>query len=768
MEAEARAEEGGGARRPPEGGPRFALRFEDGRGRLQLARPFRFAFGRVEHLVLDLGRLAFPLDLSAGPGRFRTRRTRVREAKVRVDVPSVLAALARDPYAARPLSPVEGGLAFALRDAFGTVAFETRATFEGSTLRVAPLDARAATEGPAPPLARVMVAARALGLELEVDRGALSAPRALGALLMEALVPHGWRVPDDRGVRLRLEVLGPRRVSIETLPESAPEPAPDPAWERARRLAPVVAALAIGDRERAERVWADLRERHREDALQLAGASLGLEPAPASAEGPVGRALALRDALRDGDLEAASGHARALAEVEPCDAVAVEALCAVADRALDARPRLAASLLERAAGRRPTDAELALRLVGALARLGDEEALEDALEDALAAREPGPERGALAREAARLLSLAGRDPAAARAWAVAASHLPHDADVLLGLARVRAAAGEPVEALALFDRAASALRQEGDAEGEAAALAGGARAAERAGRVPDAEDRLSRAAALTPRDAGVLASLAAARRTLDAAAPLRRAEDRLLAAMELLPVGGASSPVRRALGAAAEDALEASDLGRARAFHAARERVAPDDEAAAALAPRIEELELGRFEDQPERLLTLPPDKIVRALAKAEDAAALAREARAQADDEVAAARALATAAGDADETVAGAIADVLVRDAERLDGDASRRLADLAPDEEARLAYLRAASRRLKEEGRPGEAALALAEVGAAKRDTAMLRAALTAAERAGEVEAARRIVALALEVVGDGPARSALEAMRDRLAGS
>ncbi|MEQ9704413.1 MAG: hypothetical protein RLO54_41585, partial [Sandaracinaceae bacterium] len=113
---------------------------------------------------------------------------------------------------------------------------------------------------------------------------------------------------------------------------------------------------------------------------------------------------------------------------------------------------------------------------------------------------------------------------------------------------------------------------------------------------------------------------------------------------------------------------------------------------------------------------------------------------------------------------VAGALADVLVRDVDRLEGDALLKLAAHAPDEEARATYLRAASRRLREEGRPGPAALALAEVGASKRDTAMLRAALTAAERAGDLDAARRIVALALDVVGDGPARAALEAMRDR----
>ena len=45
------------------------------------------------------------------------------------------------------------------------------------------------------------------------------------------------------------------------------------------------------------------------------------------------------------------------------------------------------------------------------------------------------------------------------------------------------------------------------------------------------------------------------------------------------------------------------------------------------------------------------------------------------------------------------------------------------------------------------------------------MLRAALTAAERTGDVDAALEIVELALGVVGQGPARRALEAVRARL---
>ncbi|HJL18489.1 MAG TPA: hypothetical protein RMH99_22710, partial [Sandaracinaceae bacterium LLY-WYZ-13_1] len=252
----------GGGPRPPAGGPRFALRFEDGRGRLALSQPFRFALGTIDALELDLGPLRFPLDLSAGPRRFRTRRTRVRACRMRVDVPALVAAAVEEPHALRPLAPARHGLAWALRDAFGTVAFETRAKAEGPDLWVGIAEARAAAEGPAPPLVRVHVAARAIGLDVDEERGVLRAPRLISTLLAEALVPHGWRVPDDRASRLGIEVLGPRRVAVRTLDAGEAEGAvDDPIWERARRLAPVTRALGAGDADEARRRWRALRER---------------------------------------------------------------------------------------------------------------------------------------------------------------------------------------------------------------------------------------------------------------------------------------------------------------------------------------------------------------------------------------------------------------------------------------------------------------------------------------------------------------------------
>lgn len=686
---------------PPGGGPRFALRFEEGRGLLALARPLRFALGTVEALELSLGALRFPLDLSAGATRFRTRRTRVRAARVRIDLDAWIASAALAPYRLVPLAPRSGGLAWALGDPYGTVALDAHARVEGPDLLVAISSARSATEGPAPPAARVHAAARAMDLELDAEAGVLRVPRVLSAVLMEALVPHGWRVPDDRGVRVALEILGRRRVLLRALAEGEAEPAHDPApFERARRLAPVVAALARGDRAEAAREWAALGERLGAIPEELAREAEGVAEAAAEpGDDPLALSRALRRALRDG--EPAEALATSLAGVEPCDALAVEALCAAADAALSERPEAAAALLERAAARRPRDGRVALRLLGALAASGRLEALSRAADAALASREPGPERGELAREAAMVCEMAAAPAEAARLWRLAADHLPHDPRVLEGLARAAVRAGREAEARGLWDRAFDARTGEGDAEDAARALEESARLAERAGELDVAEERLARAAGLVPREPELWAALARVRRAAGAALSAARAEDRLLEAAE----GAAGSrEIADALAAAAEAALAQGERARAQVFAAALAREASDH-------PALEALR-GLLAPEP------PP-----------------------------------LASG---ERVVGS-------------GPLSERPPAPPPPSPERSALVPAgplSERPSPMQARADAGPLERARAAAAARDTAGLRAALSAAERSGDLEAARAIVELALEAVGDGPARRALLAARDRLA--
>lgn len=755
----ARAPSRSGGRPPPEG-PRFSLRFDERGGILALARPFPFAFGILESLELGLDELRFPLDLSAGPARFRTRRTRVRQASVRLELDALIDAAVEEPFGLRTLAPSERGMGFALRDAFGTVAFDAEARFEGATLRIAAHGARAVLDAPVPPLARLVLAARALGLSLEASRGAIALPRCLGAVLRDALVPHGWRIPDDASCRLTLEWLGPRRARLRTLADDEPDPAVDvDRWEAVTRLAPVVARLADGDEAGARAAFEALEERGLSVAVAARAATLGLGPHEGGSD-PLGAVLAFRAALRDGAAERVAILAEALADVEPCDAVAVESLCLAADQIAPTSPRICAGLLERAAARRPSDPRIALRLIEALARLRLEPELARALEQALSTREPGRDRGELARDAAAVCELAGHRTQADRLFRLAATHLPGDPRVLEGAAAAHERTGALDEALDGFDRAAGGFEREERPDDEARALRRAAAVAERAGRIEAAETRWTRASRVRPR-ADVFAAMARVRLALGREEAATRAEDRLLERVAELAEPGPE--VVEAVAAGARRALEEGRVARARAWLAALRRIDESHPAVAPLSESVERIDAAALRDEPARLLGVEPERLVEVLGGADDPARLLAAAARAASEPGSASDLLGRAASLTDGDLASALADVAAELAEQA---AARRPEEasaepLVTEADAGLADWE----ELRERGRPVEAALALARAGAAKRDTAMLRAALSAAERAGNKEAALTIVGLALGVVGDGPARAALERVQDRL---
>ncbi|MBX3272519.1 MAG: hypothetical protein KF729_19830 [Sandaracinaceae bacterium] len=730
-------------------GPRFALRFEEGLGRLVLARELPFALGIVDALELDLGPLRFPLDLSGGAGRFRTRRTRVRAARVRLDLPALLARLVEEPYGLAALAPAQGSLAFALRDAFGTVALDVEARFEGPHLRVVAHGARAVHDGPAPPLVRAVVAARALGLDYEEDRGAIRVERALSAVLREALVPHGWRVPDDRAVSVALEVLGPHRVALATRTDGDDLSRPGPAWERARALAPLVAHLAVGELAEARAAYAALVERGGE----LDARELGLSP-PSGVDA-VARCAALRAALREGDVDAAARAALALEQLEPCDAVAIEGLVAAAELAMRPRPALAGKLLERACERGPTEPANALRLVEVATRLGDARELARALELGRAMREPGADRAAFARDAAGLCELAGHRAEAADLYRLAHEHLPADGLVLEGLARAVEREGDLGASLDAWDRAASAWRREGDHEAEARALGAGARVARAIGDLAAAERRFAQAAVRDDR-ARHWAALAGVRRALDREEAAERAEDRLLAAVAR--EARLDEAVIDALEAATRHALAHDRVERARAWCAALRRARPEHAALEALEAAIEARDPTPPAAEPTPVADPASSPAAEPGAAVEDETPTTPPAApAETSTESAEPEAASDAAGGRATTDAPAGTDD--------DGDALLSRAAATADPEARAALLDAARARFLEAGDAAGAARALARLGVLRRDTTMLRAALAAAEREGAKEIAREIVELALGVVGRGPARFALEAVRDRL---
>lgn len=142
--------------------PRFRLRVQAGEGRLELAQPLMAGPWRVVSLDLSLGRLHEPVDLGGGVARFRHRRTRMLAGRACIELPESL-----DDESGRP----------------------TVVAVEGPDL-MAP--AQGAVE-------RVLVG---MGATVERIGDKLRVVRPMHALLTEALVVRGWRVPDDRGARL--------------------------------------------------------------------------------------------------------------------------------------------------------------------------------------------------------------------------------------------------------------------------------------------------------------------------------------------------------------------------------------------------------------------------------------------------------------------------------------------------------------------------------------------------------------------------------------
>ena len=113
---------------------------------MSLARPLRFEWGVVDELELSLGRLRFPLDLSGGAWAFRSHRSAVRRARLRLDLGRIARALSEEPFELRVLSTrsdstsdsTSDRAALALRDAFGTLALDLVPAVERTELWLVP------------------------------------------------------------------------------------------------------------------------------------------------------------------------------------------------------------------------------------------------------------------------------------------------------------------------------------------------------------------------------------------------------------------------------------------------------------------------------------------------------------------------------------------------------------------------------------------------------------------------------------------------------
>jgi len=452
------------ARMSPATGPRFDVRFEPEGGLLVLARPLRVGPATVEALTLSLGRVRFPLALGGGAQRFRTRRTTVRAARVRVDLRALGAAcVAAGVWLRIAGCTPRGELRAVLRDGAGLVAFELALIADGADLCALLRSARTAADGPAPAASRVLAALRVLGIALDTESGLLRLPCPLRLALREAMAGHGWRVPDARALRLAAPVVDERELLLASASptargaaSAAREARELSLREAARALASTLALLESGDdagacgrRARqaagAGRAGDELSaalsvEAGQPDAeAQLAALALDTDDLPVQS---LVASLALRLALRAGDVDAAASAARRVDASEAAGELAADALREAARACGDARADVRTELLGRALERAPQDVSLVVEAMRALLAVGDWHAVERAGRRVLAQLSEPEMRLAVLGDVARAVT---DDVAAvhlAALWDDALVLAPADVAFLAVAARARRASGD--------------------------------------------------------------------------------------------------------------------------------------------------------------------------------------------------------------------------------------------------------------------------------------------------------------------------------------
>lgn len=750
----------GSPRRPVAGegvgdGPRFDLRFEAGRGLLRLSRPLTAGRFRVSALDLGLGRVRYPVDVTAGALAFRHRRTTLRAATFHLDSRDLgRIAAHRDVSLMLGDSPSASTFALGLRDEFGVIGLSVAAFALGRDLRFYVQSFRAATDGPANPFRRIVVAARRLGLAFDAEGGFFCLPGPARRLLSAALCTRGFRLPNDRSVDISSLELRDGAFVLRIGDDAASNDAGAlEAAEDARFMAPVLARLAEDDvdgaaeaalalvQSLASRPGAEdaLRDRAMQLSLTVDAERRGAEEvvleALAGRDDPFSVATRIRLSVRIGDRSGVADAIERLVTVEPLSDLVAEAFATAKSSIFAGDPQQALALLTRAAARRPGDVGLALERVRLALQAGDPREVQRAAAKALGAPLPSRDRARIVSAAALALHRLDRSTDAERLYREALFACPDEPSALEGLAGLFAARGDRAAAVLRLDRAARAHVEDGNPAAAARLLRRAAELLRGAQKPSAAEARLLRALRLTPRDPALCCALARVRVQLGDCDGAVGAYDLLLG---LEGLDGA--PLGHALVEAACFNLDdLDDPDGARPFVDMLGRRDPDDSRSIALLKRIEVGEKTLAGSIPAPLRRRPtetdPNIDVTAntqLLSAED---------------------LAAADGGDDS-------------AEATDPDVLATLEAAADEPRARASLARALSNALRRRGNDVEAARALARAGVLERDLAVIRAALDLADRAGSPGTVRSIIDRSLTIVGDGPARAALLERRRRAA--
>lgn len=573
---------------------------------MELYEPIEIGPLIVERLSLTFAGLRFPVDLSGGVPRFRSRRGELQELVLKLRL-SDLARYAHkriaEPFGPllKPVAvfPIQGGLCIGLLGEHKALAFDVLWAAELGAARWVVSHARGFGLD-APALGVALRCCDALVSGFGRRRGRVLEISDVGTRIGRALLPAvGARAPAAAAVRFGdlFQELDELSVALDaTFPPAAAGAEATRALELGRLTREADDALAESRVDDAREKLLEALEqapRHPEIVRTLceldsavpgrSEAALGLlvETLPAAAAGSVGAALLLASGDRSGALAALERGA----SDEPFAPLAALLLLRAAELSDGAQLMY---LLDRAVAVAPTlpDAHQA-RLVARLARgdvagaLGDAEHLEAMASGASA-------RHAVCSRAAASLLEAGYVKEAGRAFERALRYMPDDARATAGLGRALLASGLTTRAISLFERAISLSERRGEPDGEAL-LELGRLLGDELGDLPQAIARL--------RQVPQAAAQGEAARHLEALYR-SRIGDRVGASLsfgrmrETIELSGSKSPssVARLRDAAGFELGERDDVMLAERHLALALRLAPNDAAVAAEYRRVAQL----------------------------------------------------------------------------------------------------------------------------------------------------------------------------------
>jgi len=471
---------------PPED-PRVPLRLTVTRGALgmELYEPIEIGPLSVERLSLTFAGLRFPVDLSGGVPRFRSRRGELQEVVLRLRLPDLARFASKrvgEPFGplVKPLAVwgIPDGLGVGLVGEKSALAFDLLWAADAGSARLVVSRARG-----------IGLAAPALSIALRVcdavvegfgrRSGRVVTISDVGGRIGRSLLPAvGARAPTSAAVsfgELFLE-LDELLVALDaTFAASAASDAATRALELSRLTREADDALAESRLDEArEKLLEALEQAPRQPEIVRtvceldaavpgrAEAALGLlvETLPAAAAGGVGADLLLASGDRSGALQALERGASD-ETFAPLAALLLERAAHVDGGAQ------VLHYLDRAVASAPTLARVhQSRLQARLARGDVHGALADA-EHLEAMATGAAARHAVCSQAAASLLAAGYVKDAGRAFERALRYMPDDAQATSGLGRALLAAGFTSRAISLFERAVTLSERRGQLDGQA-------------------------------------------------------------------------------------------------------------------------------------------------------------------------------------------------------------------------------------------------------------------------------------------------------------